>query len=145
MLEVLPSTHEDIRTRLEQAGYHHAIDAENGRIDMTGLALLPMRVQRMRSEAFALMGATKSLGGHTTMKSFRHYKGGTYTLLMVGRGSEERDELFAVYVSHVTQQIWVRPWTIFTELVAWPDGVIRPRFVEWDPNDPATTKRDGRE
>lgn len=43
MLEVLPSTHEDIRKRLEAAGYHHAIDPENGHIDMTGIGLLPMR------------------------------------------------------------------------------------------------------
>jgi hypothetical protein len=130
MLEVLPSTHQDIRTRLEQAGYHHAVD-DNGRIDMTGLALLPMRRPPMRHG-----GHTNT--EHTTLKSYRHYKGGTYTLLMVGRSSEERDELFAVYVSHATQQVWIRPWMMFTELVAWADGVIRPRFTEWNPDDPAT-------
>lgn len=41
MLEVLPSTHEDIKRCLEAAGHHDAIDPENGCIDMTGITLLP--------------------------------------------------------------------------------------------------------
>lgn len=76
--------------------------------------------------------------GNTTMKSYRHYKGGSYTLLMVARNSENREELLAVYVSHQTQQIWVRPWTMFNELVVWSDGVRRPRFTELSPAEPAT-------
>ena len=77
--------------------------------------------------------------GHS-MRSYRHYKGGTYTLLIIARSSETRDELQAVYVSHQTQKIWVRPWTMFTELVTWPDGVRRPRFTELSENEPATLR-----
>lgn len=65
-----------------------------------------------------------------TLKSFRHFKGGTYTLLTVARSSEERDTLLAVYVSHQTHVVWVRPWAMFVEPVRWPDGVIRRRFEE---------------
>jgi len=54
MLEVSPSTHEDIKKRLEAAGYHHAIDPENGRIDMTGIALLPMREPEMMTLTVAV-------------------------------------------------------------------------------------------
>lgn len=129
LLEVLPSTHEDIRSRLEQADYHHAIDQETGLIDMTGLAIepsrLPMRTVRQHDVGSA-------------MKSYRHHKGGTYTLLMVARSSEQRDELLAIYVSHQTQQVWARPWGMFKEVIAWPDGVRRPRFIEMTPDDPAS-------
>jgi hypothetical protein len=71
------------------------------------------------------------------LRSYRHYKGGTYTLLAVARNSEQRDELVAVYVSHQTQAVWVRPWAMFVEPVRWPDGEIRPRFTEmpsWPPS-----------
>lgn len=72
-----------------------------------------------------------------TLKSYRHYKGGTYTLLHVARSSEKRDDFFAVYVSHQTQVIWVRPLEMFREPMRWPDGAIRPRFCEMPPDVPA--------
>jgi hypothetical protein len=65
----------------------------------------------------------------SALQSYRHYKGGTYTLLYVARNSEQRDQELAVYVSHERQQVWVRPWSMFNELVQWPDGVQRPRFT----------------
>lgn len=152
VLEVLPSTHEDIKQRLERANYDHAIDPKSGRIDMTGIAILPnspphevvisVRNELVTPEAIERMRAAREssqcetdlfVEPHTTLKSYRHYKGGTYTLLLIGRNSEARDELFAVYVSHETQQVWIRPWAMFTELVRWPDDVIRPRFCEWTP------------
>lgn len=64
------------------------------------------------------------------LTAYRHYKGGTYTLLYVARSSEKRNELLAVYVSHQTQVVWVRPWAMFNEVVMWPDGTPRPRFCE---------------
>ncbi len=63
------------------------------------------------------------------LQSYRHYRGGTYTLLYVARNSEDRDQELAVYVSHLRQQVWVRPWAMFCEEVEWPDGVRRARFV----------------
>lgn len=94
----------------------------------------PMRLPEPRGELHATGRS------NTTLKSYRHYKGGTYTLLMIGRNSEDSDELVAIYVSHATQQVWIRPWEIFVELVIWPDGVIRPRFTEWNPDDDCATK-----
>jgi hypothetical protein len=63
------------------------------------------------------------------MTSYRHYKGGTYTLLFTARLSEQRDVEVAVYVSHARDTIWVRPLEMFREDVLWPDGVMRPRFT----------------
>ncbi len=63
------------------------------------------------------------------LQSYRHYKGFTVTLLYVARNSEDRDQELAVYVSHLRQQVWVRPWAMFNEEVEWPDGVRRPRFL----------------
>lgn len=65
----------------------------------------------------------------TLLQSYRHYKGGSYTLLYVAENSENRSELLAVYVSHARQKVLVRPWAMFTEEVVWPDGVRRPRFM----------------
>ena len=70
------------------------------------------------------------------LKTYLHHKGGTYTLLAVGRFSEAREEEFAVYVSHMTQQIWIRPLPMFNEVIRWPDGVDRPRFLELKPGTP---------
>lgn len=144
-LEVLPSTHEDIKSRLELAGYAHAIDVKTNCIDMTGLSLRSKRspVFSMHPPSSFTQGSLTvkdpTVGQNTTLKSFRHYKGGTYTLLMVARDSEERDDMLAVYVSHQTQQVWARPWPMFNEIVLWPDGVRRPRFIEMTPDDPAST------
>lgn len=67
--------------------------------------------------------------GSDILQSYRHYKGGTYTLLHVARLSEAREQVVAVYVSHVRGTVWVRPWKMFNEPVLWPDGVMRPRFT----------------
>jgi hypothetical protein len=64
-----------------------------------------------------------------SLTSYRHYKGFTVTLLYRGRLSEDRDTEVAIYVSHEREQVWVRPLTMFHELVTWPDGVVRPRFA----------------
>lgn len=69
------------------------------------------------------------VGAATMLQSYRHYRGGTYTLLYVARNSEQRDQEMAVYVSHLRKQVWVRPWAMFNEEVQWPDGARRPRFV----------------
>jgi hypothetical protein len=64
------------------------------------------------------------------MQSYRHYRGGTYTLLCLAENSENRSETMAVYVSHLTRKVLVRPWSMFREDVVWPDGQRRPRFVD---------------
>lgn len=65
----------------------------------------------------------------TSMATYRHYKGGTYTLLMVATSSDDKDTELAVYVSHKTQTVWVRELAEFLEVMLWPDGVMRKRFT----------------
>lgn len=38
-MEVSPSTYAEIKKKLEDAGYHHAID-DDGTIDMTGIGIV---------------------------------------------------------------------------------------------------------
>jgi len=66
----------------------------------------------------------------STLQSYRHYRDGTYTLLCLAENSDNRAETMAVYVSHLTRKVLVRPWAMFREDVVWPDGQRRPRFVE---------------
>jgi hypothetical protein len=68
----------------------------------------------------------------TGTRDFRHYKGGTYTLLCCARLSEEHHQEVAVYISHQLGSVWVRPWVMFHERVQWADGVMRPRFTPLD-------------
>lgn len=68
---------------------------------------------------------------------YRHFKGGRYRPLFVGRLSEQRDVEVVVYVSLTNGEIWVRPWKLpllegddcWSDRVEWPDGNDRPRFV----------------
>lgn len=66
----------------------------------------------------------------TELTSYVHYRGGTFTLLYVAENSNQRDQEMAVYVSHLRRKVLVRPYAEFTELVRWPDGQMRPRYVE---------------
>jgi|SRR5579883_955398 len=66
----------------------------------------------------------------TTIKPglYKHFKGGTYLVLMTATDSETEAEC-VVYVSLRGGGIWVRPAAMFVEHVKWPDGEERPRFV----------------
>lgn len=70
---------------------------------------------------------------------YAHFKGGRCDLLYVARNSEEPHEEFAVYQEIGSNQIWIRLLAMFNEHVVWPDGVIRPRFVEATSLDPSLT------
>jgi hypothetical protein len=61
----------------------------------------------------------------------KHFKGALYTVLFVARDSETEKEM-VVYVSLKHGTIWVRPVSMFTELVQWPDGHQAPRFIPVD-------------
>lgn len=60
---------------------------------------------------------------------YRHFKGGDYHVLFVASSSENRDERFVVYWSYTKKCHWIRPVKMWFEIVEWPDGVKRPRFV----------------
>lgn len=58
--------------------------------------------------------------------TYRHFKGGTYTLLAVGRHSEN-EELHVIYRA-ADERLWVRPLAMWSEVIEGPDGPT-PRFA----------------
>ncbi|MBB2200024.1 DUF1653 domain-containing protein [Gluconacetobacter tumulisoli] len=64
---------------------------------------------------------------------YRHYKGGLYTLLCVGRHSET-EEWLVTYRSEAQGDYWVRPLAMWVEDV---DGV--PRFRPIGPDEASGT------
>lgn len=59
---------------------------------------------------------------------YRHFKGGLYEAITVGRLSEARDQEFVVYRSLDNGFVWIRPIKMFFEEVE-RDGYKGPRFV----------------
>lgn len=59
---------------------------------------------------------------------YRHFKGGEYEALMIGRSSEARDQEFVVYKSLEKGTVWIRPLSMFLEHVE-RDGYSGPRFM----------------
>lgn len=58
---------------------------------------------------------------------YKHFKGGTYQILGVGRNSEDILEELVIYQSLEKGFIWVRPIDIFMDNVTL-DGKTIPRF-----------------
>ncbi|MEH3055401.1 MAG: DUF1653 domain-containing protein [Patulibacter minatonensis] len=58
---------------------------------------------------------------------YRHYKGGMYVLMGVSRHSET-EELLVVYRA-ADDRLWVRPLSMWSELVATPTGGRAERFA----------------
>lgn len=59
---------------------------------------------------------------------YRHFKGGLYIFLGYARHSETKEEM-VVYITVPTKEVWVRPKALWEEIVRWPDGQMRPRFI----------------
>ena len=57
---------------------------------------------------------------------YRHFKGGLYLVLTVARHSETQ-EAVVVYRAYEGAEIWVRPYSMFTESVL-SNGSVVPRF-----------------
>ena len=62
---------------------------------------------------------------------YRHYKGGKYLVLFVADDSTNKREgnKVVVYASLAHGTINCRDLNEFTEIVAWPDGGQKPRFI----------------
>lgn len=58
---------------------------------------------------------------------YRHYKGNDYEVIGVAKHSEDESELVVYQPLYGEQRLWVRPLTMFTEMVCL-DGVETPRF-----------------
>lgn len=85
MLEISPSAYEEIRALLERADYHHVIDAENGHIDMTGIALIPMRppIERAEDETVTVLTAALTPETIERMEAFVEQHSTTDPLIVV--------------------------------------------------------------
>ena len=65
-------------------------------------------------------------------KTYKHYKGGLYTVLFLAEettNARKGGNGGVVYVSHTYGKIKYRDLDEFTEEIEWPDGVKRPRFI----------------
>ncbi len=64
-------------------------------------------------------------------RTYTHFKGGTYLVLAVADDStnSRKGTQMVVYVSLTYGTIKSRDLSEFTELVTWPDGIERSRFV----------------
>jgi hypothetical protein len=65
-------------------------------------------------------------------KTYRHYKGGLYTVLFLAEettNARKGSTGGVVYVSHTYGKIKYRDLDEFTEEIEWPDGVRRARFI----------------
>lgn len=63
---------------------------------------------------------------------YRHWKGDLYRIICVSRSSEERAKILVTYRSMLKQTNWTRHLEGpegFNEMVTWPDGKQRRRFV----------------
>lgn len=64
-----------------------------------------------------------------TGRLYQHYKGDFYRVITTCNLSEERETVMVVYRSMKYGSRWARPLTMFQEIVTWPDGKRRPRFM----------------
>ena len=69
----------------------------------------------------------------------RHYKGGRYHVLTVADHHDHDGKRDVVYISLTNGKVFSRPLErdsreedSWTDLVAWPDGVVRRRFIPDD-------------
>ncbi len=60
--------------------------------------------------------------------TYKHYKGGEYVVVAVGRMEAEPNEEVVVYQSVTEGYVWVRPVVSFSETVTTP-SYTGPRFV----------------
>ena len=72
---------------------------------------------------------------------YRHYKGGLYTVLCVGRHSET-EEWLVTYRAEASGTFWVRPLAMWIETVR-HGGAAVPRFAAVAAGGPASEARAG--
>lgn len=58
---------------------------------------------------------------------YEHYKGNRYEVLGVGRHSETHEEMVVYRALYGSQDIWIRPLSLFVDAVSW-EGQTLPRF-----------------
>ncbi|WP_027853632.1 DUF1653 domain-containing protein [Marinobacterium litorale] len=63
-----------------------------------------------------------------TIGRYRHYKGGEYEVLMLGRHSETEEWMVIYRPLYGDRGVWVRPYAMFVEQVTLADGRSVARF-----------------
>jgi len=61
-------------------------------------------------------------------KLYRHFKGGLYQVIAVGKHSEDQSKM-VVYVNMDQEGTWIRPLEMWNEIVDWPEGRRLARFI----------------
>ena len=75
------------------------------------------------------------IGQSVRLGRYRHFKGGEYDVLAVGRLSEQREQEVVIYRSITLGTVLVRPLEMFLEIVDRPDFSYHgPRFVYFESN-----------
>ena len=72
-------------------------------------------------------GTTNTAPGTTVL----HFKGSRMKILHKGMSTTNGDELVC-YIHLEDGAIWMRPASEFDDIVMWPDGVKRTRFIVAD-------------
>lgn len=65
---------------------------------------------------------------------FKHFKGGKYELVAIGRNSETMEKMVVYRALYGNQDVWVRPYDMFFGDVL-VDGEIKKRFEEISENE----------
>ena len=60
---------------------------------------------------------------------YRHYKGNLYRLIAVGKHSETLEDMVIYQALYGDGKYWVRPASMWDELVQGPDGKMVKRFT----------------
>jgi hypothetical protein len=68
---------------------------------------------------------------------YRHFKGGEYEVVFVGRHTETDEEVVVYFSADEPDEVWVRPVDMFLEPVKRPEGWLprferRPQVSTWD-------------
>ena len=58
---------------------------------------------------------------------YRHYKGKEYEVLMLATHSETEEKMVVYRMMYGEENVWVRPYNMFTSMVD-SNGLVKPRF-----------------